>query len=144
MFDSREDKTWGKYSKDWHELVEEDPDFEGHTFALDALMRGTTDDPWADNASDTGAEMSPRWVDPSDVTHVRHPRSDPRVASAARGYTKNPLDVPPIILVQRGGTHEVVDGHHRLSAAKYQGLDRVRAWVADSPLQDPWGYPDES
>ena len=85
----------------------------------------------------------PLLVDTNDISHMRHPSSDSRVAHAMEGYQSSSPDVvPPVLLVKRGDTHEVVDGHHRVSAAKRVGMGKIRAWVAESPEQSSWTEPD--
>jgi hypothetical protein len=39
-------------------------------------------------------------------------------------------DLPPVVVVQDDGNgHRVLDGHHRLSAAKRLGIESIPAWV---------------
>jgi hypothetical protein len=142
MLEGWQPSTWAPHSREWHQLEGDDPSLEDHHIALNAFMNGTPEDPMAESSHSFDAEMHPRLVDPYDTSHVRHPASDDRVAYAIEGYRDDPEKVPPIILVKRGDTHEVVDGHHRLSAAKRAGVENIRAWVADSSRTDEWTPPD--
>ena len=132
--------SWVPSSDDHHELKQ---DMEEHEDALRAFMNGKAGDPMDEFGGWAGdEELHPRMVNPSDTAHNPHPANDHRVARAMEGYRTDPDVVPPVMLVNRAGKHEVVDGSHRLSAAKHLGIDSVRAWVADSPRTDEWTPPD--
>ena len=130
--------TWAPSSDEHRELKQ---DMEEHEDALRAFMHGTAGEPMDEFGWAGDEELHPRMIRPNDTAHDHHPADDPRVSRAMEGYRTDPEVIPPVILVNRAGKHEVVDGSHRLSAAKHLGIDSVRAWVADSPQTDEWTPP---
>jgi hypothetical protein len=67
------------------------------------------------------------------------------VKYAAEGYSKNPDQVPPLVLVHRHGIYQVADGHHRAEGAKLANQRTVRAYVAYSPYpHEPSGDGDKA
>lgn len=76
-------------------------------------------------------QFSQKSVRPGKVRFQRYPESDERVQHAMKGYSDG-ADMPPVLLVNRGGETLTADGHHRLSAAEI--LKRpVEALVTTSP-----------
>ena len=43
-------------------------------------------------------------------------------------YIEDP-GLPPVLILKENGRYEIDDGHHRIEAAKRQGLKGINAWV---------------
>ena len=81
------------------------------------------------------------------VSHTKVPLSElpdyptdsdnPRVTRAEQGYRTSPSPVPSVLLVQRAGSYEIADGHHRIRAARNVGKKDINAWVVHSPNTEP-------
>lgn len=105
--------------------------------------------PWMDHAVNefnddgTGEMTTPELdfteetVDLRDVCFDRRDRTHGRVVSLEDGFQSG-SDVPPVLLVERGGEIFTVDGHHRLTAQEALGRTKVRAVIAHSTLTAPY------
>jgi len=109
---------------------------EGLEDAVRALANGKEGNSFGEH-SDPPENYELRNVPISKISqYIKYDDSDPRMRRAAMGY-KNEDQVPPTVLVNQAGMHEIADGHHRIAAATHVGLTHVPAYVADSFEERP-------
>ncbi|CAG0927799.1 hypothetical protein TFLX_00631 [Thermoflexales bacterium] len=71
-----------------------------------------------------------RYRDFDDVFLPKQDNSAPRWKSIARAFYSD-VDLPPVRLYQVGDAYFVMDGHHRVSVAREQGVDFIDAEVQE-------------
>lgn len=97
-----------------------------------ALALGTAENPMAEFEDPSDLPVSRGRVNVADLPSYGGYTSE-RVAHAMEGYRTSPASVPPIVVVSRAGGYEIVDGHHRIRAARRVGKETLPAWVVHSP-----------
>src|SRR5512145_727512 len=79
-----------------------------------------------------------RYRDFDDVFLPKQDNSAPRWKSIARAFYSD-VDLPPVRLYQVGDAYFVMDGHHRVSVAREQGVDFIDAEVQEVVSRVPIG-----
>ncbi|WP_428957930.1 ParB/RepB/Spo0J family partition protein [Streptomyces sp. cg35] len=118
---------------EFHGEAAEGADGEGIGSAANHLAHDRPEDPDAEGSDVHSLEFHLQHINPRHIDFQRHGGGDGRVESARQGYSKNPGQVPPLVLVHRHGVYQVADGHHRAQAAYESRMDSVPAYVAHSP-----------
>jgi hypothetical protein len=127
----------------WEDIAERHPQYaddDGVHWGSRILGHAHEDDPEAEGSMDE-PKYSLERVPISRINRNEHPPDDHRVYRAIEGY-KSGADIPPPVLVKRGGVYEVSDGHHRVAARHYLGHSHIKAYVYHSPRTDKLVLPE--
>ena len=79
-----------------------------------------------------------RYRDFDEVFMPAQDRTAHRWQSVARAYYQD-IDLPPVRLYKVGDAYFVIDGHHRVSVAREQGVDFIDAEVQEVVSRVPVG-----
>lgn len=101
-----------------------------------AFALGTPGDPMAEFSDPSELPVTRGRIALSDLPDWGTNPSNPRVRHAQEGYSTSG-GVPPILVVKRGDTYDIADGHHRVRAARNINKESLPAWVVHSPLKEP-------
>lgn len=105
----------------WDQVVKSHPEMEEHEYAVNWLAHAHPDDPAAEGSHVHNLSFRREKVDPAAIKYNPAGVDDSRTTRARQGYLQG-AQVPPVLLVKRGKSYEVADGHHRAEAA--HGLAR--------------------
>ena len=62
------------------------------------------------------------------LTQIDYTEGNKFYAQTIDKYIDEP-GLPPVLMLKEDGRYEINDGHHRIEAAKRQGLEGIKAWV---------------